>query len=791
MRYFPLLSLFIWVSVFAQTSDEVHFSGVIKSKETGEVIPRASIGILGTQHGTIANKDGQFTITVVKNRAIKLRIRAIGYKPDTIDVTSGTLEVTSILLSTEAVIGKEIIVSSDASRIEARRIIREVIRRKKEWQSKLNDYQCTAYSRWNLKTLSSKDTTIQSVLESTADCYWKKEKGFSEIITSRRQTANFPPELNSFSVGDIVNFYDNRLEFNDLSLVGPVADDAFGSYDYDLKGTGLLNGASVYQISVEPDLLTEGFQGILWIDQTDYTIAYLDLSPSEAVKIGPVKDVHLQQTFELFENNFYLPIDLRTTIAIKLQLPFVPVIKFELLSVLQNYSVNKGVEDSLFGIKRHRVAPMADSIDTAKFVANRAIPLAADEEKAYHRIDSTVAIAKKDSSGGVDLLSFLQYIDIPSYNHVEGWRFGVSHSFTPVQSFPFSFNGGIAYGLNDKLWKYEVGLKQGILWTTITDRRLVGDFNGGFSGKVVKEPVVLLALEAKYFDDLTARGDAYGRVFNTITSLIYNKDYQEFYHEKGFSTALNLTPGYGFDASVSYKNSRIWDADSQHIIQPEATLVIGNPNIHRKLSMFDVSVSHQITFGGITLHSSGICQISSSQIGSDYTFSTLKLELTAGKRFGGLGVTELTGRYYTLLGPEDPAPSVGPLPSWDYFFFETRSGFFSHEGYFRGLSPFEFQGDRLWSLNLEHNFYDLPTRLLGIHFLDFLDLHWLLHGGIGEIEHGGVLPLGSSITNGKPYSEVGFGIGNIYNILQLEGTWRLTHKTSNNFYPTLEIKFSF
>src|SRR5206468_9373924 len=144
--------------------------------------------------------------------------------------------------------------------------------------------------------------------------------------------------------GEIVNFYDNRLEFNDLSLVGPVADDAFDSYDYDLTGTGQLNGASIYQISVEPGLFTEGFEGTLWIDQTDYTIAYLDLSPSKAVKLGPLKEVHLQQTFELFENQYYLPIDLRTSLAVKFQMPFIPEIKFELLSVLQNYSVNKGLQ---------------------------------------------------------------------------------------------------------------------------------------------------------------------------------------------------------------------------------------------------------------------------------------------------------------------------------------------------------------------------------------------------------------------------------------------------------------
>ncbi len=614
------------------------------------------------------------------------------------------------------------------------------------------------------------------------------DKGFSEIITSRRQTANFPPQLNAFSIGDIVNFYDNRLEFDDLSLIGPAADDAFSSYDYDLKGTGVINGASVYQISVEPNLLTEGFEGILWIDQTDYTIAYLDLSPSEAVKIAPLKNLHLQQTFELFDNNFYLPVDLRTNVSVKLQLPFVPEFKFELLSVLQNYSINKGVQDSLFGANRHRVAPLADSVDTAKWASNRSIPLAKDEEMAYHRIDSTVAEAKKDSSGGIDLLALLNYIDIPRYNHIEGWRFGLSKQLTPDRSFPLFLDGGVAYGLNDKLWKYEIGFKQGILWTTTTQNYVTGNLSAGLTGKVVKVPVVLLSLEAKYFDDLTARGDAYGSVFNTITSLIYNKDYQEFYHEKGFTATLDLTPGYGFEASFTYRNTHLWNTDTLNRI------VTSLPTTTKHaLSMFDLTLSDVRSFSNFQLQSSGTLAYTSSQIGSEYTFSTLQLELTGSKRFGGLGITELTGRYSTLLSKEYPPWLIGPLPPWDYFFFESRSGFFSHERYFRGLSPFEFQGDRMWSLNLEHNFYDLPTRLLGIHFLDQFDLHWLLHAGIGQIELGGAVPVGAPVTAEKPYSEIGFGIGNIYNILQVEGTWRLTHRstTVSNFYPTLEIKFSF
>jgi hypothetical protein len=175
-------------------------------------------------------------------------------------------------------------------------------------------------------------------------------------------------------------------------------------------------------------------------------------------------------------------------------------------------------------------------------------------------------------------------------------------------------------------------------------------------------------------------------------------------------------------------------------------------------------------------------EITSKQIGSNYNFSVFSLEATFKKRFGGLGVTELTMRGSTIIS--------GELPRWHAFFFETRSGFFSHQGYFRGLIPFEFVGDRLTSLHLEHNFYDLPTRILGIHFLDRFDLHWLFHVGTGNLDFIGSNHYGTQ-TLADSYSEIGFGIGNIYNILQLEGTWRLSHRQQSNFYPTLDLRFSF
>jgi hypothetical protein len=214
-------------------------------------------------------------------------------------------------------------------------------------------------------------------------------------------------------------------------------------------------------------------------------------------------------------------------------------------------------------------------------------------------------------------------------------------------------------------------------------------------------------------------------------------------------------------------------------------LLADSSTAKNNLGVVALSLDKDLSSKNLTLLSSVRYEISASHLGSDFTFSMLQLKLTTKKNIGALGVFELIGRYSTLF--------AGVIPAWNTFFFETRDGIFSKPTYFRGLDAFEFQGDRLWSLNLEHNFYDLLTRLLGIHFLDQFNLHWLLHAGIGQIELDHPTNFYLNTTANRPYSEVGLGIGNIFNILQIEGTWRLTHKRENksNFYPTLSLALSF
>ncbi|MBS1904215.1 MAG: carboxypeptidase-like regulatory domain-containing protein [Bacteroidetes bacterium] len=781
MRTRVLLLLLLIVAaaqldVYAQPV--VRLSGTITDAHTHEVLPRASVAILGTRSGTIANSDGKYSLALTAGSTVRLRISSLSYRPDTITISIAADTRRDIELTPYPAELETVVVTSDASREQARKIMREVIRRKKLWRDCLHSYQCTAYSRWNMRTISGDDTTVRSVVESNADGYWRSDKGLYERVTARRQTANFPAEANQFSLGEIMNFYDNRIDFDEFSLTTPVADDAFSSYDYDLVGTGTVGNSPVWKIRLYPGVASEAFDGVVWIDQIDYSIAYLDLTPSAAVKLGPMKDIRLQQTFDLFRDTFWMPVNLRSQVTFKLDLPFVPQFKLELITLIKDYSINTSIPDSMFIGPRHRAAPQADSTSKTVFEESRPIPLATDEAKAYHTIDSSVAAHKSDSSGGgFSLLDVLSFLDIPRYDQIEGFRFGIAQSVKPLDSWPLTLSGALAYGLRDKQWKYDVGLRQGLIWKTQKRSVFTGSLSGEFSGEYKDVQDVWLWLSAHYFDDLAARGDAYSSVETSITSLIYKRDYQQFYRHKGFSVGLDGSPVSGLQPSLTYRNENIWDADSLRLVNDSI------PSQKHTNATLALSLGYDIPVHGMSIELGATLTTASHGLGSDYAFTTAQVDLSASKRLGGWGVMQITGLYQTTL--------AGGLPRWNLLYFETRDEFFSKFDHIRGMKPFEFMGDRIWSVDIDHNFYDLPTRLLGLNFLDPLNLQWRVHAAIAatSITHSATAP--AATTGERPYTEIGFGVGNIYHIINLDATWRLDHKTGSDFYPSVNLQFVF
>jgi hypothetical protein len=809
-RIFLLLIVLVISSrvhpVFSQT---IQFSGTITEHEDNDPIPGATLHILGTSRGARTNADGRFHLLLDSGMKYSVRITALGYRPDTLHIQLFKDRTESIQLTSVPILGPQITISADASRKEARRIMHKVIDSKDAWQSEINNYKFDVYSKTSLRSQKGakkdndgaddrKDTNatnsnILAIVESSADGYWKRDAGYAEHINARKQTADIPANVNRIALVGIQNFYNDRLDFADYNIVSPVAHDAFDRYDYDLLGEGEMNGAQVYKISVEPlGDLNPAFKGTLWIDKVDYTIAYLDLQPNDAIKIGPVKGIDIRQTFTFVDNKFWMPSELNFDCGIKLELPIIPEFLISQSATLQNYIINGNIPDSIFSAPRHVVAPTADSVDSIHWAALRTIPLERDEDTAYRTIDSAVNNFKSSPTSFTPLGLLWQLFpgtDFFQFNRIDCVSLELGHLWTVNDMLPFTFGGDADLDIPDGDWEYSMEVRQAL--TTKKQTRMSANIS--LDGDVEmsggrNDVQVTSSVDARYFDERTARSGEYDQFVNTLTSLFLHKDYQNYYEAHGIDINYSFTPNRRFSATLDLKDQ------SEHSLGNVTNFSLffrkdtfqANPRINDgQLHEISVNLNENFPLGFLegSIHEG--LMYSNSAIRSDFNYLTSEGRLTLEGKLGGWGKTWLSASWNDLLS--------GALPAQDLFFFDARDAVIAPRDVFRTLSPFEFQGDRTWTVQFEQNFYDLPTRVLGIHMP--IDLHWFGFANMAEASLSSatqaLLPAPVQTLGSTPFTEAGFGVGNILNVLRFDAAWRLDYKTANNFYVTGTLAISF
>jgi len=103
---------------------------------------------------------------------------------------------------------------------------------------------------------------------------------------------------------------------------------------------------------------------------------------------------------------------------------------------------------------------------------------------------------------------------------------------------------------------------------------------------------------------------------------------------------------------------------------------------------------------------------------------------------------------------------------------------------FRTLGIGDVFGDRIASLNIEHNFNDELFRFLKIPYLKDMRLifYVYMNMAISDIspESKSILPV-SYKTFEHPFYELGFGIGQALLPIRFEFTWKLNYRGENNF----------
>jgi hypothetical protein len=764
LRLFSILLLLHAAHAFGMALPErliVH--GTVSDVSTHEPLPAAHVRIAGSARGTITSPSGEYTLQLDAGTYTFIA-SMIGYRPETTLVVLSATTVVNHRLQSIDIVLPEVVVTNEDPAVE---IIRRAIARKRQWINSLASYQMEAFTRQVLR----RDTAIASVTESFTRGYWQQGDTLREVVLQRRQTANIPQSFNFASVGRIINFNDDEVRFFGFAFVGPTAPSALDEYEVHLKRTFRDRGGNVFEIALTPRRRTTPlFRGTIHIADESYALMGVDVEPNEAFQIPFVKEKHLRyrQQFALYQNEIWLPIDIRITADAAIGMVGIsfPRFGFEQTSVITDYTINPQLPDSVFHKARLVIDSSAVRTDTTFWASHEVLPLTSEETTAYKSLDSTQSldvqfkpgsITLQLSDGGSATGTLLKYADV-SFTRVDGLNLGAQYNETVMPI--LDVHTGFTYAFARKGGSYSIG---GTLFSS--ESRIIGIGADGYR-KSARRP------EAGYF----------GSLVNTFTTLLHKNDYPDYYLVEGWQTSLVVAPSNRFRASFGFVN----EVHTSLPVASEYSFFYRSRNFRPndaiaegKMRSLVLSMRYGEAPAPLNLVSRNVLELSIEY--SSPQFAGSSFDFTRLEANGTLVVPTSSGS--ALMNPGFTfkvavGMSGGTIPLQRAFMLESASSSMGPFGVMRAMEVKEFGGTEYVACNVEHNFRSLPFLALGIPFLYERSIEFIIHAGTARAWNRSALPVRDS---GGWYSEAGFGVNRLLDLLRADCTWRFTNPTGFRF----------
>jgi hypothetical protein len=748
---FLLVSLLV---IQFSSSQTFTLSGAVRDAITGEPLSAATVRLIGTARGTIANSNGLYSVQLEKNQ-YTVAFSFIGYRTDTLQVTLDQNREVNVSLAPSAIQLAEVVVSGEDPAIG---IMRNVIENKRRWIDGIKNYQFDAFARWVMR----RDTAIASIMESYSSGYWRKGDTLREVIKQKRQTENIPGAQNFSQVGGIANFYQDTIRLMGFQFLGPTAVDAFDYYNFKLERTRQMSGSNVYEIRMIPkSRLRPLFAGRITILEDRYAVIGIDVTPNEAFNIPMVSDlqIHYKQQFALFLGRFWMPVDIRTNGSIQIGITGInfPKFGFESVTAITDYKLNGEIPDTLFQKRRRIELPEAKKTDSIFWAQNEGVPLTVEEKTAYQKLDSTQTLDKQFKPSGPLMVigeasdTPLKYLDA-RFNRVEGLFLGGTAEHDSLVK-RIKLFGGLGRGLSDARYKWN------------------------FGAEYFLDSTRKYSLGVEVFDNLSNIPDE--NLFTSLsvglTSLLAKEDYRDYFYSRGirvFATArVARRVRVRAEATSELTESAVKTTDYSFFYRD----VPYRPNIPIQNGTI-ASLSLKARYGqeapplGI-IHVDGAeaeLQHANSGFGSDFDFT--RLLVRADYRI----VTSLSSLFlppslqFKFVG----GISTGSLPIQRMFALDSRYASFEMAGALKGANVREFGGDQFFLLLVEHNFRNIPWLALDIPFLYKNSIELLAFGTLARswMTNNSYLPF-TNTTDGV-YAEAGIGVSRIFALLRLNFTYR-------------------
>ena len=790
LKYLFLL-IFLSKIVFAQ---QFTIQGKIADKRSFKPLSFANIRIEGTNRGTAANLYGDYLLNLSKGN-YTLIASYIGYKSDTIKVNLNGNKKLNFLLNKITLKLPEVTVKPGKN--PALKIIENTIIAKHKRDSLINSYTFLAYTKGLIRTTREIDATDKSVnltaglgdtnklkitgiIENESKGYFKKPNHYKEEIIARRQTANTPSSINVFTGGRLIqNFYNETVQYFGRPLPSPIADNALNYYYFYIEDTLAMDNLKVFKIYFAPANASDpGLYGRIFIADSIFSLLKVVASINKAANPGSIfNDIRIFQQFSPFQNNIYMPIDYR----IFLEGNYLGLVRFgfELNTILHDYEINIPIKDDFFDMAVVTVLPGADKKDSTYWNYIKVLPYTKQEARAYHRIDSLQHIPKSFW----DNFSFFST------------RIGINKNL--------SVSGPLSIYSFNKISGHKVNL--GLYTNDLLDKRLYSSliFGYGFSSKkftfnlnstYFMGDYRTYSLKLNIHNDLKVlfeQSDNYNKLTSTILSLFTKYDFRNYYYSKGFGLKLSaevlpfLKLNLGFtnridNSAFNNTNFSFFKRDKQYgnnqiIYDSKLNYFSGGFGLDFRKYIEDGYFRRKISRINYILLNGEFTISKNSIIKSDTDFNTYTLNVYGTFRTFKSAVLNfrINGFY-----------STGTLPLQMMYSLPGNINASSKSFSFRTLRFGEVFGNRLLTVNLEHNFRDELFNILRIPFIKNLQIQLGTHLNIAWIntsfKNKTILPLTSQSFN-SPFIEAGFSLGHVLLPFKLEFTWKLNHLGRNNF----------
>ncbi|MGD0037273.1 MAG: DUF5686 family protein, partial [Bacteroidota bacterium] len=662
----------------------------------------------------------------------------------------------------------------------AYQIIRYAIESKKKWMKRLTSYEGKAFNR---VVLRAKDS-IAAITESYSTLYWRSDDSLREIVTQQKQTGNLPKSMQAMRVGKVINFNDDEITMGGFQFTGPTAPDAFDFYDYKLRSTRRMDDFDVYEIEVIPkSRINPLFKGTIAIAERSYAVIEADLEPNEAYEQPFIQflKVHYKQSFRLFNNTVWLPIHYRFEGKLEVHIMGIriPPVGIERDVVIYDYRVNPELPDKIRNITQTTIDSSAKKIDSTFWATHDVLPLTAEQDSAYHKLDSTQTLEKQFAPSGA-MMNFMNsmstgvfsYLDL-TFNRVEAWHLGISKTVDSLTG-KLGVRGGAAYGTADERWKWHAGatlsfgdtvnssISFGTAAIAMSDRRW--SFALDVYDQLEEFPLVLMK----------------DRFFNIFNALFVHEDAYDYYAARGVKAALTYLPAASWRISLTglSENQQSLAKHTEYSFFNRSEIYPDNPSIvDGMMNSVTLSTRYSTTeMPGMTRNAfsaSTTVEYSDPFLKSDYSFTQFNLKLRG----------KISTMNYNLLFPPsltviiNAGTSAGHLPPQRYFSLASNVLFVGEQGTLRGVGSREYYGDRYAIGSIEYNFRRAPFALTGIKALYESKLEFIVIGAVArswltdEALRTPQFPVKD--TNGW-YYEAGIGISNILDFFRLDLTYRFT-----------------